>query len=211
MQAGFANQGQVCLCGSRLLIESSVWNVVTEGLVRRIQAIEIDDPSDEKTRFGALISQAHRDKVESYITQAVRDGGKVLAGGGRPVVQEALRDGAWLQPTLITGLPKDHACHLEEIFGPVVVAEPFTDEAEAIVSANSTEYGLAASVWTRDLAQARRVSESLETGMVWVNTWLHRDLRVPFGGVKQSGIGREGGRWALEFFSEIRNICLHDD
>ena len=211
VQAGFANQGQVCLCGSRLLIESSVWNVVIEGLVRRIQAIEIDDPSDEKTRFGALISQAHRDKVESYVTQAVRDGGKILAGGGRPVVQEALRDGAWLEPTLITGLPKDHACHLEEIFGPVVVAEPFTDEVEAIVSANSTEYGLAASVWTRDLTQARRVSESLETGMVWVNTWLHRDLRVPFGGVKQSGIGREGGRWALEFFSEIRNICLHDD
>ena len=102
-------------------------------------------------------------------------------------------------------------CHLEEIFGPVVVAEPLTDEVEAISSANSTEYGLAASVWTRDLTQARRVSENLETGMVWVNTWLHRDLRVPFGGIKQSGVGREGGRWALEFFSEIRNICLHDD
>ncbi len=211
VQAGFANQGQVCLCGSRLLIESSVWETVINGLVQRLQSVTIDDPADEDTKFGSLISLAHRDKVESYITRAVGDGGAVLAGGGRPIMQEALSEGAWLEPTLITNLPKDHACNLEEIFGPVVVAEPFMDEIEAIRSANATDYGLAASVWTRDLTQARRVSEKLETGMVWVNTWLHRDLRVPFGGLKQSGVGREGGRWALEFFSEIRNICLHDD
>ncbi len=199
-RAAFFNTGQVCLCGSRLLVQRSIHDEVVERLVTEAAA---GDWTPGET-MGSLISAAHRDKVASYVALAREEGGEVLCGG--EAVGPAA--GAYFAPTVVVGLPIDCRTASEEIFGPVVTVHPFDDEAEALAMANCVEYGLAASVWTRDLKRAHRVAAALETGMVWVNTWNKRDFRVPFGGVKQSGVGREGGRYALEFFSQDRNICL---
>ncbi len=199
-RAAFFNTGQVCLCGSRLLVHRSIHDEVVERLVTEAAA---GDWTPGET-MGSLISAAHRDKVASYVALAREEGGEVLCGG--EAVGPAA--GAYFAPTVVVGLPIDCRTASEEIFGPVVTVHPFDDEAEALAMANCVEYGLAASVWTRDLKRAHRVAAALETGMVWVNTWNKRDFRVPFGGVKQSGVGREGGRYALEFFSQDRNICL---
>lgn len=207
-RAAFANQGQVCLCGSRILVERSIHDVFVEGLVERTNALVVGDPSAPSTTFGSLISLAHREKVESYLALAREEGGEVRCGGERPALEAPFDRGAFVTPAVVTGLAPGCRTSQEEIFGPVVTVHPFDTEEEAVALANGVKYGLAASVWTKDLARAHRVSAELDTGMVWVNTWLLRDLRVPFGGVKESGVGREGGRYSLEFFSESRNVCI---
>jgi aminomuconate-semialdehyde/2-hydroxymuconate-6-semialdehyde dehydrogenase len=209
-RAGFTNQGQVCLCGSRVLVQDSIAPEFTRRLVERVKAMRIGDPADPKTELGALISTQHRAKVEAYIAMARMEKAHILCGGARPTMAGKLAKGAFLEPTVITGLRQESACIQEEIFGPVVTLQTFKSEAEAVRLANGTRYGLAATVWTQDAKKGRRVAEALETGMVWVNCWLVRDLRVPFGGMKQSGVGREGGAWSLEFFSEARNICFKE-
>jgi aminomuconate-semialdehyde/2-hydroxymuconate-6-semialdehyde dehydrogenase len=206
IRSGFANQGQICLCGSRLLVQRGIYEEFRDRFVEAASKLEVGDPVAPSTRVGALISEAHREKVEGYLALAQEEGGRILCGGKRPE-----REGFFLEPAVVDGLAIDSRCATEEIFGPVVTLHPFADEAEAIAMANGTRYGLSASVWTRDLGRAHRVSRLLECGMVWVNTWLHRDLRVPFGGVKDSGVGREGGKWSLEFFSQAQNICIRID
>jgi aminomuconate-semialdehyde/2-hydroxymuconate-6-semialdehyde dehydrogenase len=208
VRAGFTNQGQVCLCGSRILVEASLADRFTKRLVKSVDAMRLGDPARATTELGSLITPEHRAKVEAYVAIARRDGGTILCGGGRPSLPPRLAKGAFLEPTVITGLSQDSACIQEEIFGPVVTVQTFKTQAEAVKLANGVRYGLAATVWTRDATKARRVAEALESGMVWVNDWLVRDLRVPFGGMKASGVGREGGAWSLEFFSEARNICV---
>jgi aminomuconate-semialdehyde/2-hydroxymuconate-6-semialdehyde dehydrogenase len=210
VRAGFLNQGQVCLCGSRILVEESIYDKFRDRFVDAVEEMRIGDPSDEATDLGALISGEHLEKVSGYVELAKQEGG-VLLTGGEPCLPAGFEHGNWMAPTVIEGLSSDSRCSREEIFGPVVTLHPFSGEDEAVAIANNTRYGLAGSVWTGDLERGKRVSEALETGMVWVNTWLHRDLRVPFGGVKDSGVGREGGRWSLGFFSEAMNVCVKHD
>jgi aminomuconate-semialdehyde/2-hydroxymuconate-6-semialdehyde dehydrogenase len=207
-RAAFLNQGQVCLCGSRILVERSIYEPFREALISAAQKMRPGDPADPETRMGALIGMNHRDKVESYVALAQEEGGTILCGGARPELPAPLDEGAFYQPTLVDGLEIDSRTATEEIFGPVATMHPFDTEEEAVEMANSVRYGLAGSVWTRDLSRAHRVAEAVDSGMVWVNTWLLRDLRVPFGGMKESGVGREGGFRSLEFFSEARNICI---
>jgi aminomuconate-semialdehyde/2-hydroxymuconate-6-semialdehyde dehydrogenase len=208
LQAAFRNQGQICLCGSRILIERSIFDRFVDAFVAKAQALVLGDPSDERTQLGALISLAHRDKIESYVDLARQEGGRILCGGKRPPLGGELAKGAFYEPTVIADLAAESRCAQEEIFGPVVTLHAFDATEEAVRLANGVRYGLSASVWTRDLERAHAVSARLEVGMVWVNTWLLRDLRVPFGGSKDSGVGREGGRWSLEFFSEAKNVCI---
>ena len=209
VRASFLNQGQVCLCGSRILIHQAIYDTFVDAFLNTVSDMIVGDPADEDTELGALISAAHRDKVLSYIDLAEYEGGVILCGGGAPVgIPEAFEGGFWVSPTVIDGLSPDSRCATEEIFGPVVTLHPFSDDDEAIEIANMTEYGLAGSIWTQDVEAGTRVAEQIESGMIWVNCWLHRDLRVPFGGVKHSGVGREGGRWSLGFFSEAVNICV---
>jgi aminomuconate-semialdehyde/2-hydroxymuconate-6-semialdehyde dehydrogenase len=210
VRAGFLNQGQVCLCGSRVLVEDSIYDEFRDRFVDAVEAMRVGDPSDEATDLGALISGQHLEKVQSYVELAKQEGGSLLTGGA-PCMPAGFENGNWMAPTVIEGLSPDSRCSTEEIFGPVVTLHPFNSEEEAVVIANNTRYGLAGSVWTGDLEKGKRVSEAIDTGMVWVNTWLHRDLRVPFGGVKDSGVGREGGKWSLGFFSEAMNVCVKHD
>ena len=209
-RAGFLNQGQVCLCGSRILVSEKIWDEFIDKFVTFVKNMKVGDPSSEDSDLGALVSFAHRDKVESYIHLAQREGGEILCGGKSPKLSSPFDKGAFLEPTIVSNLSHMSRTATEEIFGPVVTIHSFKTEAEAIEMANCTDYGLAGSVWTGDTQRGARVAERLETGMVWVNTWLHRDLRVPFGGIKDSGVGREGGRWSLGFFSEAINICVKE-
>ncbi len=207
-RAALTNQGEICLCGSRILVERSVHDAFVAGVVARVSALKVGDPDIPDTDVGALVSEAHLDKVAGYVALAREEGGFIATGGVRVQLDGRCAGGAYFAPTVITGLPTGCRTATEEIFGPVVTIHPFDDEADAIAAANGVRYGLSASVWTRDLTRAHRVAAALEVGMVWVNTWLLRDLRVPFGGVKDSGVGREGGRFSLEFFSESKNVCV---
>ena len=211
-KAGFTNSGQVCLCGSRILVDASVATEFTELLLNEVRSMKQGDPQNEDTEIGSVISIQHLEKVESYVELAKQEGGTILTGGKRPSLSSNQNlNGAFLEPTVIGGLGIDSRTATEEIFGPVVTLHTFENQDQAIEMANSTEYGLAGSVWTRNLERGREFSQQIETGIMWVNTWLHRDLRTPFGGVKNSGVGREGGQWSLSFFSEMTNICVKQD
>jgi len=207
-KAGFTNSGQVCLCGSRILIDESIADEFTALLIKEIESMKIGDPQNEDTDIGSVISISHLEKVESYVELALQEGGNILIGGNRPILDGNNANGAFLSPTVISGLDINSRTATEEIFGPVVTLHTFKDEAEAVEMANNTDYGLAGSVWTKNSERGKEFSKLIETGIMWVNTWLHRDLRTPFGGVKNSGVGREGGQWSLSFFSEMTNICV---
>ena len=212
VRAAFTNSGQVCLCGSRILIDESIAEKFSKLFVDKVNQIRVGDPLDEHSTMGSVISVEHLEKVESYIDLALQEGGEILTGGTRKSTNFSGPNGvgAFIRPTVITGLPHTSRCATEEIFGPVVTLHTFENELQAIEMANHSEYGLAGSVWTQDIERGRIFASQIETGIVWVNTWLHRDLRTPFGGVKNSGVGREGGRWSLEFFSEMTNVCVKD-
>ena len=208
MRAAFANQGQICLCGSRIFVQRSIYETFKNALVAKVSKMVVSDPLDPQSKFGALVSESHLNKVLSYIQLAQEEGGKILCGGLSPEMPDDLKGGYYLQPTLIEGLDPHCRTNQEEIFGPVATIIPFDTEDEAIQWANCTPYGLAASIWTQNVGRAHRVAQNLETGISWVNTWLMRDLRTPFGGVKQSGLGREGGWEAFRFFTDPQNICI---
>ncbi|MBP50699.1 MAG: aldehyde dehydrogenase [Candidatus Thalassarchaeaceae archaeon] len=210
VRSGFMNQGQVCLCGSRVLVQDGIYDLFVGRFIEEVESMKIGDPSDEQTELGALISAEHLKKVEGYIELAKEEGGTVLTGG-YPCLPKPLAGGNWIAPTVVSGLKTDSRCSTEEIFGPVVTVHRFHDDEEAVRIANNTRYGLAGSVWTGDTSRGKKVADSIHTGMVWVNTWLHRDLRAPFGGVGDSGVGREGGKWSLGFFSEATNVCVKHD
>ena len=209
-RSGFLNQGQVCLCGSRILVSHKIWNDFLEKFIGHVSNMKVGDPSSDDSDLGALVSLSHRDKVESYVHLAEREGGEILYGGKRPSLESPFDEGSFLEPTIVSNLDYQSRTATEEIFGPVVTLHKFDSDEDAVEMANCTEYGLAGSVWTSDSARGKGLAEKIETGMVWINTWLHRDLRVPFGGVKSSGVGTEGGRWSLSFFSQPVNICVKE-
>jgi len=209
IQSSFSNQGEICLCGSRLFVEKPIYDEFLDRFLAATRKLRIGDPLEPATEVGALVSDAHRNKVEGYVALAREEGGRILTGGKRPAdLPERVRGGYFLEPTVVAGLDCSRRVMQEEIFGPVVTVTPFASPEEAIALANGTRYGLSASVWTRDLQKAHRVAAALESGTVWVNTWLLRDLRVPFGGMKESGVGREGGFESLAFFTEAKNVCV---
>src|SRR6266403_5508066 len=207
-RAAFLNTGQVCLGTERLYVERSIFDKFVGALKQKAESLKPGHPSDKSTGIGPLISLKHREKVLSYYRQAVADGATVVCGGGIPAMSQTLSGGAWIEPTVWTGLPETSAVVREEIFGPCCHVQPFDTEDEAITLANDTPYGLAATVWTRDVARTFRMGSSLNAGIVWINSWFLRDLRTPFVGTKQSGIGREGGVHSLEFYTELRNVCV---
>ena len=208
MRSAFANCGQVCLGTERVYVERSIFDEFVSRLKAEAEKLVIGPPDDSTANLGPLISQKQRDKVLSYYQQAVNDGATVVTGGGIPDMPDALKNGSWIQPTIWTGLSDDSAVINEEIFGPCCHIQPFDTEEEAIEQANRLPYGLASAIWTENLSRAARVAGQVEAGIVWVNSWFLRDLRTAFGGSKQSGIGREGGEHSLEFYTELKNICL---
>tara|TARA_B110000116_G_scaffold60640_1_gene51916 strand:+ start:734 stop:2176 length:1443 start_codon:yes stop_codon:yes gene_type:complete len=207
VRSSFANQGQICLCGSRIFIEASMYQKFKTDFIAAVSKLKVGNPFDTSTDIGALVSRPHLEKVKKYIDNAAQYGGKVIFGGATVSVDNS-EDGYYLEPTIIE--VQDNSCTLnqEEIFGPVVTIMPFNDENEVLAMANDVSYGLSATLWTNDLKRTMRVSKQIQAGIVWVNTWLLRDLRTPFGGVKNSGVGREGGFEALRFFTEPKNICI---
>ena len=211
LRASFANQGQICLCGSRILVHEKLYDRFVADFTSKVAAMKVGDPLLEDTRTGAVVSEQHMQKILSYIELAKEEGGTVVCGGKRIILSGRCAHGFFVEPTVIVGLGPECRTNQEEIFGPVVTIQPFSDESHALQLANNTSYGLAASVWTSDVNRAHRFAANLESGIVWVNTWLLRDLRTPFGGVKHSGVGREGGWEALRFFTEPQNVCIELD
>ncbi|SHF53065.1 aminomuconate-semialdehyde/2-hydroxymuconate-6-semialdehyde dehydrogenase [Microbulbifer donghaiensis] len=207
LRAALTNQGQICLCGSRIYVEASIYAEFKAALLERVAKLRIGDPLTEVDQ-GALVSAAHMDKVLNAIAQAKEDGGQILCGGERLQIDGRCRDGYFVAPTLIEGLPIDCRTNQKEIFGPVATIQPFSDEKEALQLANGTGYGLATSLWSQNLSRCHRLAEQLDFGIVWINCWMQRDLRTPFGGMKNSGVGREGGWEALRFFTEAKNVCV---
>jgi aminomuconate-semialdehyde/2-hydroxymuconate-6-semialdehyde dehydrogenase len=209
VRSSFANQGQVCLCGSRVFVERPVYDEFVRCFTERVSQLKQGDPLEEKTEQGAIVSKMQLEKVKFYVDLAQEEGGMIALGGAAPPApNDRCAGGYFFLPTVITGLPVGCRVNREEIFGPVVTITPFDNEEEVIGYANDVDYGLSSSVWTQNLNRAHRVAERIHTGTVWVNCWLVRDLRVPFGGMKQSGVGREGGEEALRFFTEPKNICI---
>ena len=208
VKSSFSNQGEICLCGSRIFVERSIYDKFKTMFVAETKKLIVGDPLDEKTNIGAIVSKVHYEKILSYINLAKEEGGKILLGGNSITGSGKNVNGFFIEPTIIEGLAYNCRTNMEEIFGPVVTIMPFDNEEEALQYANSTQYGLAATVWTENLSRAHRVAAKIEAGIVWVNCWLVRDLRTPFGGVKNSGVGREGGFEALKFFTEEKNICI---
>ena len=208
VKSSFSNQGEICLCGSRIFIQRSIYQKFKDEFLDQVSNLVVGDPENDNTNLGALVSEAHMNKVLSYIALAKEEGGKILTGGKKITIQGRCEEGYFVLPTVIEGLDNECRTNQEEIFGPVVTLMPFEDENEVIEYANSTPYGLSASIWTENLKRAHTVSQKINCGIIWVNCWLLRDLRTPFGGMKQSGMGREGGMEALRFFSEPRNICI---
>jgi aminomuconate-semialdehyde/2-hydroxymuconate-6-semialdehyde dehydrogenase len=208
-RAAFANQGQICLCGSRIFIERAIYEDFKKGFLQRVAGLKVGPPQEASSRMGALVSKDHLEKVYSYILLAQEEGGKILAGGNKLNLPAPYDKGYYLEPTVIEGLAFDCRTNQEEIFGPVVTLTPFDSEEEVLMMANSTEYGLACTIFTENLNKAHRVAKEVHTGIVWINDWLVRDLRTPFGGMKNSGVGREGGFEALKFFTESKNVCLN--
>jgi len=209
VRSSFANQGQICLCGSRVFVERSAYKHFVDRFVDQASQLKVGDPLDEKTEQGAIVNKAQLDKIKFYVDLAQKEGGKIALGGTAPEsINDRCRNGYFFPPTVITGLPVSCRTNLEEIFGPVVTITPFDSEEEVIGYANDIDYGLSSRVWTQNPNRAHRVAEKIHAGTVWVNCWLVRDLRVPFGGMKQSGVGREGGEEALHFFTEAKNVCI---
>jgi aminomuconate-semialdehyde/2-hydroxymuconate-6-semialdehyde dehydrogenase len=209
LRSSFANQGQVCLCGSRIFVEDSAYESFVERFVDAAAKLKVGDPLEHGTDLGAVVSAMQRDKILSYLQLAREEGGTVLCGGGQPAsLPERCRNGYFIEPTVIAGLGIDCRVNQEEIFGPVVTIMPFKTESDVVEFANATPYGLAASLWTSNVGRAHRVAAQIQSGTVWVNCWMIRDLRVPFGGMKNSGVGREGGDEAMRFFTEPKNICV---
>ena len=207
-RSSFLNSGQVCLGTERVYVERPIFDKFVAALKEKAEAVNYGKPTDEGVNYGPLISKEHQDKVLSYYKKAVDEGATVVTGGGVPEVAEALKGGNWIQPTIWTGLSDDAAVVKEEIFGPCCHIRPFDSEEEVIGLANSTDYGLATTIWTKDLPRAHRMAAKIDVGICWVNSWFLRDLRTAFGGTKQSGIGREGGVHSLEFYTELRNVCV---
>lgn len=208
VKAAFSNQGQICLCGSRLFVEETIYDLFKKAFVKATKKLIVGDPKSKKSNLGAVVSKQHMEKILTKINEAKEQGGKILCGGKRVVLKGKLKGGFYVEPTIIEGLSYDCNTNQEEIFGPVVSLIPFKTEEEVIEMANSTKYGLSASIFTRDVSKAHRVAANIDSGIVWINTWLLRDLRIPFGGMKDSGVGREGGFKSLEFFTEPKNICV---
>jgi len=209
LNSSFANQGQICLCGSRILVQRGVYDKFKEAFVAKVNTMKVGDPMQEDARLGAIVSKPHYEKILGYIDLAKEEGGTILTGGAAVKLSGEHENGWFIAPTVIEGLDQQCRTNQEEIFGPVVTIQPFDTEEEAIALANSTDYGLAATVWTTNLNTAHRVGDKLKSGIVWVNCWLLRDLRTPFGGMKNSGVGREGGWEALNFFTEPKNVCIN--
>lgn len=208
VHSSFANQGQICLCGSRILVQRSIYDKFKTSFIEKVGKLKVGDPNAEDTKVGAIVSKGHKEKILSYIELAKEEGGTILYGGKTVFVEGRCEEGYFVEPTIIEGLPQTCRTNQEEIFGPVVTVQPFDTIEEAIELANSTNYGLAATIWTQNLNTAHRVSHAIQSGIVWVNCWLVRDLRTPFGGMKNSGVGREGGFHAIDFFTEEKNICI---
>ncbi|MCX6198002.1 MAG: aldehyde dehydrogenase [Bacteroidetes bacterium] len=209
--ASFSNQGEICLCGSRIFIEKSLYEKFKEAFVARVKTLKVGDPNDETSVMGAIVSLQHKQKILSYIKLAEEEGGKILCGGnelGSDQRSDRIKNGYFICPTVIEGLDYNCRTNQEEIFGPVVTFTPFENEEEVLMMANSVRYGLSATIWTNDLKRAHRVAEKVEAGIIWINSWLVRDLRTPFGGVKASGVGREGGWEAIRFFTEAKNVFI---
>ena len=207
-RSAFLNTGQVCLGTERVYVQRPIFDEFVAKLKEKAESVKYGAPEDNSSNYGPLISQEHREKVLSYYQKAVDEGANLVTGGGVPEMPEELADGAWVQPTIWTGLPETASVVKEEIFGPCCHIQPFDTEDEVVALANDTEYGLSTTIWTTDLACAHRVSERIDVGITWVNSWFLRDLRTPFGGSKKSGIGREGGVHSLEFYTETRNVCI---
>jgi aminomuconate-semialdehyde/2-hydroxymuconate-6-semialdehyde dehydrogenase len=209
LRASFTNQGQVCLCGSRIFVEQAIYKEFVDRFIRIASKLKVGDPLEEGTDQGAIVNKSQLEKIKYYVDLAQKEGGKIALGGNSPAApNERCREGYFFSPTIITDLAVSCRTNREEIFGPVVSIMPFESEDDVVHYANDCDYGLASSVWTQNLSRAHRVAEKIHTGTVWVNCWLLRDLRVPFGGMKQSGVGREGGEEALRFFTEPKNVCI---
>lgn len=208
IHSSFSNQGEICLCGSRIFVERSLYRKFVDAFVEKVKQLKVGDPLEDSTRVGALVSEPHMKKVLSYIELAMQEGGTILIGGKQVKVDGRCASGYFVEPTVITGLDEKCRTNQEEIFGPVVTIMPFDTEEEVIGFANSTPYGLSATIWTENLKRAHRIAAQVKSGIIWVNCWLFRDLRTPFGGMKQSGVGREGGFEAIKFFTEEKNICI---
>ena len=207
LKSSFLNQGQICLAGSRIYVQKTIYKKFKKDFISRVKKLKIGDPFDSKTDQGAIVSIEHLNKISKYVNHAIKEGGQIVVGGDIPTVNGECASGWYFSPTVIEQLSQDSILNQEEIFGPVVTLSEFDQENDVIEMANNTNYGLASIIWTEDIDRAHKLAEVVESGLVWVNCWLERDLRTPFGGIKNSGFGKEGGKYALDFFTEPKNIC----